>query len=119
MADAILIDEDQKQENITVKSEQEEASQETHNGDKTEGENDNAAEDEKQDEMDRSANRRGNRFHPYNNKQDRKAGQRNRVFISNIPYEMKWQAIKDLMREKGNLYSSQDITLPSLKLRSA
>uniref|UniRef100_A0A672Z213 Myelin expression factor 2 n=1 Tax=Sphaeramia orbicularis TaxID=375764 RepID=A0A672Z213_9TELE len=38
-----------------------------------------------------SGSRRGNRFHPY---------KRNRVFISNIPYDMKWQAIKDLMREK-------------------
>uniref|UniRef100_A0A8C1IS88 Myelin expression factor 2 n=1 Tax=Cyprinus carpio TaxID=7962 RepID=A0A8C1IS88_CYPCA len=31
---------------------------------------------------------------------DKKAAHRNRVFISNIPYDMKWQAIKDLMREK-------------------
>ena len=50
------------------------------------------------------ANRRGNRHHPYKNGGvgDKKGGQRNRVFISNIPYDMKWQAIKDLMREKGN-----------------
>uniref|UniRef100_A0A8C6WND6 Myelin expression factor 2 n=1 Tax=Neogobius melanostomus TaxID=47308 RepID=A0A8C6WND6_9GOBI len=93
MADVTLIDEDQNKEESTVGSEHEETSQETHN------------DDEKQDGTDRSENRRGNRFHPYNNKQDRKAGQRNRVFISNIPYDMKWQAIKDLMREKGNLYS--------------
>ncbi|XP_054024718.1 myelin expression factor 2 isoform X1 [Dryobates pubescens] len=46
-----------------------------------------------------------NRFHPYS--KDKNAGtaekktiNRNRVFISNIPYDMKWQAIKDLMREK-------------------
>ncbi|OPJ70559.1 myelin expression factor 2 isoform B [Patagioenas fasciata monilis] len=46
-----------------------------------------------------------NRFHPY--AKDKNAGtgekktiNRNRVFISNIPYDMKWQAIKDLMREK-------------------
>ncbi|MBN3270431.1 MYEF2 factor, partial [Polyodon spathula] len=45
------------------------------------------------------------RFQPYS--KDRNAGSgekkgthRNRVFISNIPYDMKWQAIKDLMREK-------------------
>ncbi|KAL1007556.1 hypothetical protein UPYG_G00088320 [Umbra pygmaea] len=49
--------------------------------------------------------RRGNRFHPYKEKpaelKERKGGShRNRVFISNIPYDMKWQAIKDLMREK-------------------
>uniref|UniRef100_A0A3B3ZBA7 RRM domain-containing protein n=1 Tax=Periophthalmus magnuspinnatus TaxID=409849 RepID=A0A3B3ZBA7_9GOBI len=56
------------------------------------------ADDDKQDGKERS--RKGNRFHPYKDKQDRKAGQRNRVFISNIPYDMKWQAIKDLMREK-------------------
>ncbi|XP_012992733.1 myelin expression factor 2 isoform X2 [Esox lucius] len=48
--------------------------------------------------------RRANRFHPYKEKHssgDKKGGShRNRVFISNIPYDMKWQAIKDLMREK-------------------
>ena len=53
-----------------------------------------------------AGNRRGNRFHPYKDKHgggaDKKGTQRNRVFISNIPYDMKWQAIKDLMREKGN-----------------
>lgn len=48
-----------------------------------------------------------NRFHPYAKEKnagsgDKKAVNRNRVFISNIPYDMKWQAIKDLMREKGN-----------------
>lgn len=50
------------------------------------------------------ANRRGNRHHPYKNGGvgDKKGALRNRVFISNIPYDMKWQAIKDLMREKGN-----------------
>ncbi|XP_027500214.1 myelin expression factor 2 isoform X3 [Corapipo altera] len=46
-----------------------------------------------------------NRFHPYSKEKnagsgDKKAVNRNRVFISNIPYDMKWQAIKDLMREK-------------------
>lgn len=49
-----------------------------------------------------------NKFHPYAKEKnagsgDKKAVNRNRVFISNIPYDMKWQAIKDLMREKGNL----------------
>lgn len=49
-----------------------------------------------------------NRFHPYAKEKnagsgDKKAVNRNRVFISNIPYDMKWQAIKDLMREKGNV----------------
>ncbi|NXF44284.1 MYEF2 factor, partial [Oceanites oceanicus] len=46
-----------------------------------------------------------NRFHPYSKDKNAGAGEkktvnRNRVFISNIPYDMKWQAIKDLMREK-------------------
>ncbi|XP_017925221.1 myelin expression factor 2 isoform X3 [Manacus vitellinus] len=46
-----------------------------------------------------------NRFQPYSKEKnagsgDKKAVNRNRVFISNIPYDMKWQAIKDLMREK-------------------
>ncbi|XP_031472471.1 myelin expression factor 2 isoform X10 [Phasianus colchicus] len=46
-----------------------------------------------------------NRFHPYSKEKnagsaEKKAINRNRVFISNIPYDMKWQAIKDLMREK-------------------
>lgn len=50
-----------------------------------------------------------NRFHPYAKEKnagsgEKKAVNRNRVFISNIPYDMKWQAIKDLMREKGNLF---------------
>lgn len=50
-----------------------------------------------------------NRFHPYSKEKstgsaEKKAINRNRVFISNIPYDMKWQAIKDLMREKGNLF---------------
>ncbi|MGH0119006.1 UNVERIFIED_CONTAM: hypothetical protein FKN15_003555 [Acipenser sinensis] len=45
------------------------------------------------------------RFQPYSKDKnagsgDKKGSPRNRVFISNIPYDMKWQAIKDLMREK-------------------
>lgn len=52
-----------------------------------------------------SGSRRANRFHPYKDKHggEKKGAHRNRVFISNIPYDMKWQAIKDLMREKGNV----------------
>nr|XP_016853213.1 PREDICTED: myelin expression factor 2 isoform X1 [Anolis carolinensis] len=46
-----------------------------------------------------------NRFHPYAKEKSAGSGEkktinRNRVFISNIPYDMKWQSIKDLMREK-------------------
>lgn len=52
-----------------------------------------------------TGNRRGGRYHPYKDKHggEKKPAHRNRVFISNIPYDMKWQAIKDLMREKGNV----------------
>uniref|UniRef100_A0A3P8QAK7 RRM domain-containing protein n=1 Tax=Astatotilapia calliptera TaxID=8154 RepID=A0A3P8QAK7_ASTCA len=44
----------------------------------------------------------GGRYHPYKDKHggEKKGAHRNRVFISNIPYDMKWQAIKDLMRDK-------------------
>uniref|UniRef100_A0A3B4YJ04 Myelin expression factor 2 n=1 Tax=Seriola lalandi dorsalis TaxID=1841481 RepID=A0A3B4YJ04_SERLL len=58
---------------------------------------------EKQDAKEKSSgSRRGNRYHPYKDKHggEKKGAHRNRVFISNIPYDMKWQAIKDLMREK-------------------
>ncbi|CAJ0944107.1 unnamed protein product [Ranitomeya imitator] len=52
----------------------------------------------------KSVLRKGNRFHPYGKEKsgsgDKKGLSRNRVFISNIPYDMKWQAIKDLMRDK-------------------
>uniref|UniRef100_A0A452TZB9 Myelin expression factor 2 n=1 Tax=Ursus maritimus TaxID=29073 RepID=A0A452TZB9_URSMA len=52
-----------------------------------------------------SGNKKANRFHPYSKDKnsgtgEKKGPNRNRVFISNIPYDMKWQAIKDLMREK-------------------
>lgn len=63
-----------------------------------------------------SGNRRGNRYHPYKEKHgaEKKGAHRNRVFISNIPYDMKWQAIKDLMREKGNVLSDWNRVSPSL-----
>lgn len=63
-----------------------------------------------------SGSRRGGRFHPYKDKHggEKKGGHRNRVFISNIPYDMKWQAIKDLMREKGNLPSHGDVVFLSV-----
>ncbi|KAL4604903.1 heterogeneous nuclear ribonucleoprotein M isoform X1 [Arapaima gigas] len=37
----------------------------------------------------------GGRFEPYGN-----ASKRYRVFVSNIPFDVKWQALKDLMKEK-------------------
>lgn len=56
-----------------------------------------------------------NRFQPYTKEKnissgDKKTLNRNRVFISNIPYDMKWQSIKDLMREKGNLIAASHRT---------
>lgn len=72
--------------------------QENSNGVKTDAE-------EKPEPKEKS--RKSHRYHPYKERHggggaaDKKAAHRNRVFISNIPYDMKWQAIKDLMREKG------------------
>ncbi|CAL9701400.1 unnamed protein product [Knipowitschia caucasica] len=99
MDDVALIEDEPKPEESTAMSEHDETSQTEQNGVKLDNEEDKG-EDEKMDGKDRSAARKGNRFHPYKEKQERKAGQRNRVFISNIPYDLKWQAIKDLMREK-------------------
>lgn len=62
--------------------------------------------EEKSDLKEKSTgNKKANRFHPYSKDKnsgtgEKKGPNRNRVFISNIPYDMKWQAIKDLMREK-------------------
>lgn len=44
----------------------------------------------------RSSKRGGGRYEPYAN-----PSKRYRVFVSNIPYDVKWQALKDLMKEKG------------------
>lgn len=40
----------------------------------------------------------GGRYEPYGN-----TNRRYRVFVSNIPYDVKWQALKDLMKEKGKM----------------
>lgn len=40
----------------------------------------------------------GGRYDPYGN-----VHKRYRVFVSNIPYDVKWQALKDLMKEKGKV----------------
>lgn len=72
---------------------------------------------EKQDGKEKSSgSRRGNRYHPYKDKHaaEKKGAHRNRVFISNIPYDMKWQAIKDLMREKGNVPVEWELFCPIL-----
>uniref|UniRef100_A0A8C9AQC6 Myelin expression factor 2 n=1 Tax=Prolemur simus TaxID=1328070 RepID=A0A8C9AQC6_PROSS len=69
-------------------------------------ENDESVKEEKSDLKEKPAgNKKANRFHPYSKDKnsgtgEKKGPNRNRVFISNIPYDMKWQAIKDLMREK-------------------
>ncbi|XP_053318527.1 myelin expression factor 2 isoform X2 [Spea bombifrons] len=69
-------------------------------------ENEESPKEEKTSLKEKSTgNRKTNRFHPYGKEKqsssgDKKGQSRNRVFISNIPYDMKWQAIKDLMREK-------------------
>lgn len=63
-----------------------------------------------------STSKRGNRYHPYKEKHggEKKSAHRNRVFISNIPYDMKWQAIKDLMRDKGNVPRDGGGVFPSI-----
>ncbi|KAF6131598.1 myelin expression factor 2 [Phyllostomus discolor] len=69
-------------------------------------ENDESVKEEKSELKEKSAgNKKAHRFHPYSKDKNSGSGEkkgpnRNRVFISNIPYDMKWQAIKDLMREK-------------------
>ncbi|XP_027716717.1 myelin expression factor 2 isoform X2 [Vombatus ursinus] len=69
-------------------------------------ENDDSVKEERSDLKEKSTgSKKANRFHPYSKDKnsgtgEKKGPNRNRVFISNIPYDMKWQAIKDLMREK-------------------
>ncbi|KAM7014828.1 myelin expression factor 2 isoform 2-T2 [Tautogolabrus adspersus] len=106
MADVVILDEESTQEESTidesVKSETEETSEETPNGVKPDDDETNPPKEKHESKEKNSGNRRGSRFHPYKDKHggEKKGSQRNRVFISNIPYDMKWQAIKDLMREK-------------------
>lgn len=106
MADIILEAEDQPEKTTApVEAETEEPCEDSTNGVKTESEEAQAPTEKSELKEKSSGNRRGSRFHPYKEKHgggatDKKATQRNRVFISNIPYDMKWQAIKDLMREK-------------------
>ncbi|KAK9542415.1 hypothetical protein VZT92_000280 [Zoarces viviparus] len=106
MEDVVILDEEPNQEGSTasVKSESEEASEETPNGMKTDAEETKLPEEKHDSKEKSSGSRRGSRFHPYKDKHggEKKStgSHRTRVFISNIPYDMKWQAIKDLMREK-------------------
>lgn len=77
--------------------------------------------EEKSDLKEKSTgNKKANRFHPYSKDKNSSTGEkkgpnRNRVFISNIPYDMKWQAIKDLMREKGK-YLWHNLLLDNLHI---
>ncbi|KAJ8374595.1 hypothetical protein SKAU_G00051750 [Synaphobranchus kaupii] len=48
-----------------------------------------------QGRKERPQKRGGGRFEPYGN-----PSKRYRVFVSNIPFDVKWQALKDLMKEK-------------------
>lgn len=41
----------------------------------------------------------GGRYEPYGN-----INKRYRVVVSNIPYDVKWQTLKDLMKEKGKVF---------------
>uniref|UniRef100_A0A3B5B4X0 Myelin expression factor 2 n=1 Tax=Stegastes partitus TaxID=144197 RepID=A0A3B5B4X0_9TELE len=104
MADVVTLDEEPKQDESTasVKSEPDETSEETPNGVKTDAEESKSPKEKLDAKEKSSGSRRGNRYHPYKDKHggEKKGAHRNRVFISNIPYDMKWQAIKDLMREK-------------------
>ena len=47
----------------------------------------------------------GGRFEPYHGHGN--VNKRYRVFVSNIPYDVKWQALKDLMKEKGNVSTKE------------
>ena len=51
---------------------------------------------------------RGGRFHPYGGRDRDGGGGRDKtvcrsVFVSNIPFEIKWQELKDIMRKEGEL----------------
>ncbi|XP_041695600.1 heterogeneous nuclear ribonucleoprotein M isoform X2 [Coregonus clupeaformis] len=59
------------------------------------GEMNGKAKHEPNTRKERPQKRGGGRFEPYGN-----PSKRYRVFVSNIPYDVKWQALKDLMKEK-------------------
>ncbi|XP_012670376.2 myelin expression factor 2 isoform X2 [Clupea harengus] len=89
-------------ENETEQEQEEGSPEETTNGVQTEA---NEVPKDNLEGKEKSGGRKANRYHPYTKDKhsgpgDKKSAHRNRVFISNIPYDMKWQAIKDLMREK-------------------
>ncbi|KAM5230209.1 heterogeneous nuclear ribonucleoprotein M isoform 9-T9 [Hipposideros larvatus] len=59
------------------------------------GEGERPTQNEKRKE--KNIKRGGNRFEPYAN-----PTKRYRAFITNIPFDVKWQSLKDLVKEKGN-----------------
>ncbi|RMC01026.1 hypothetical protein DUI87_22713 [Hirundo rustica rustica] len=61
---------------------------------KSEGERPTPNEKKKEKGMKRG----GNRFEPYAN-----PAKRYRAFITNIPFDVKWQSLKDLVKEKGKV----------------
>uniref|UniRef100_A0A8C9VL71 Myelin expression factor 2 n=1 Tax=Scleropages formosus TaxID=113540 RepID=A0A8C9VL71_SCLFO len=103
MADISQESEGIQEETSTTTEAESETQQEDTNGVKTEV---SEVPKEKAEQKEKSSGgRKSSRFHPYSREKhagvgDKKTVHRNRVFISNIPYDMKWQAIKDLMREK-------------------
>ncbi|KAG5839424.1 hypothetical protein ANANG_G00204820 [Anguilla anguilla] len=104
MADLILEAEDKQEETSTTTEAENEPVPETTNGEKIPSDSDEAPTEKLElKEKTSGGNKKSNRFQPYSKDKhaaDKKSNHRNRVFISNIPYDMKWQAIKDLMREK-------------------
>ncbi|XP_028984651.1 myelin expression factor 2 [Betta splendens] len=103
MADVLAVDNELTEPKTNGSPELEEPIEETPNGLKTNDSEESQTPQEKQDLKEKSSgSRKGNRYHPYQDKHgvEKKGAHRNRVFINNIPYDMKWQSIKDLMREK-------------------
>ncbi|GAA6085054.1 myelin expression factor 2 isoform X1 [Tachysurus ichikawai] len=107
MADQVpelgVTDKQQPSPHSSLIDEDTETPQEDTNGVKADAE-ENLLDTPEGKDKEKTSGRKSSRYHPYKDRHggsgDKKTSQRNRVFISNIPYDMKWQAIKDLMREK-------------------
>ncbi|XP_060734480.1 myelin expression factor 2 [Tachysurus vachellii] len=98
-----VTDKQQQSPHSSLIDEDTETPQEDTNGVKADAE-ENLLDKSDGKDKEKTSGRKSSRYHPYKERHggsgDKKTSQRNRVFISNIPYDMKWQAIKDLMREK-------------------
>ncbi|XP_077568721.1 myelin expression factor 2 [Stigmatopora nigra] len=94
--------EDPKAEELCTSVTSDHSDPETPNGVKTDAEDSTCPKEKYEGKEKSSGSRKEGRYHPYKEKQggEKKSFKRNRVYISNIPYDMKWQAIKDLMRDK-------------------